>query len=121
VADIEPLDQDEQPSKKSGFRAWHLGPLAVGGAVLLVVLVLLVRTNDLDGRPNTVQTRERFAPGSCVLVTPTADGDSQVTEVPCTGANNGTVVSRVPFPQPCPFQTHNVALVADQSSLCLRR
>jgi len=125
VAEIEPIgddaDDDAKSSSKSRFKTWHLGPLAAGAAVLIVVLTLLVRTNNLDDRPNTVQTRERYAPGSCVLVAPLANGDNQVTEVPCTVANNGKVVSRVPFPQPCPLQTHNIALVSEQVSLCLQR
>ena len=88
---------------------------------MAVLLVLLARTNNLDDRPSVVQTRERYAPGSCVIVSAGTNGDPQVSEAPCGAANSRKVASKIEFPKSCPSQTVNVVLVPNQMSLCLYR
>ncbi|MBI2705698.1 MAG: J domain-containing protein [Actinobacteria bacterium] len=120
VADVEPLDEaTDEPATQARRQRWHLGPLAIGGVVLIAVLVLLLRTNNYDDRPNTVQTRERFAPGVCVLVVPGENGEARPTEVPCSAPRTGKVRLKVEFPRQCPMQTVNVVIAAEQMSLCL--
>jgi len=80
-----------------------------------------VATAYASTRPKdvSVQTKERFAQGSCVIVTFDGAGDKVAEEVPCTGRSSGRVVARVDFPRPCPLGTVAVPFPADKLSLCL--
>lgn len=120
VAEIEPVDESEDEPEATRWRAWYLGPLAIGAAVLVLVLVLLWRTNNYDDRPNTVQTRERLGEGACVSVS-NVDGEQTAYEVPCSSPNSGKVVAKVEFPKSCPQHTVNVVLIREKVSLCLQR
>ncbi len=102
-------------------RPLRLGPL-VFGAVLIVCLVVVAfvvgvpKSDDGDVR---VETRERFAVGACVLVSPSEVGLVPV-EVPCSTPDASRIVSRVDFPRPCPLGTTLVRVPGEDVALCLR-
>jgi hypothetical protein len=120
VAEIEPLDEQAEQAAASRKRG-KLAPLAVGAALLGVVVVFLIRTNNLDDRPTVIQTRERYPVGSCVVVDDVTSTDPHIQEISCNGPNSGRVVAKVELPRPCPLQTVNVVLLRDGQSLCLQR
>ena len=48
-------------------------------------------------------------------------GDPVVVAVACTAPNDGRIVAVVKVPLPCPPQSVNIPLLAENRSLCLRR
>jgi hypothetical protein len=100
----------------------RLGPVIFG--VVLIACLLLVAF--VAGVPRSssenemrVETRERFAVGSCVLVAPSEVGLLPV-EVPCSTPDASRVVSRVDFPRPCPLGTTLVRVPGENIGLCLQ-
>lgn len=117
VADVEPVRPAAAPAATRGWFRQFLPVLVILGTLVVV----LVATAYASTRPKdvSVQTKERFAAGSCVIVTFDAAGEKVADEVPCSGRTSGRVVAKVDFPRPCPLGTVAVPFPADKVSLCL--
>ena len=117
MADVEPVRPAAAPASTRGWFRQFLPVLVILGTLVVV----LVATAYASTRPKdvSVQTKERFAAGSCVIVTFDAAGEKVADEVPCSGRTSGRVVAKVDFPRPCPLGTVAVPFPADKVSLCL--
>lgn len=117
VADVEPVTTSAPASTTGWFRQFL--PVLV---ILGLLVVVLVATAYASSRPRdvNVQTRERFAPGTCVLVSLDEAGRQTVDEVDCIGRNSGRVVAKVDQPRPCPATSAYVAVPGETVALCLQ-
>ncbi|MCX7620339.1 MAG: J domain-containing protein [Acidimicrobiales bacterium] len=100
----------------------RFGPVVFG--IVLIACLLIVAF--IAGVPNSttddelqVETRERFAIGSCVVVSPSEVGLVPI-EVPCSTSGASRIVSRVDYPRPCPLGTTLVRIPGEQLALCLQ-
>jgi hypothetical protein len=119
VAEIEPIDETDLATTHRR-RTVSLGPLAVGAAILILVLLVLTRIGT-DRADVTIQTRERYPPSSCVSIERSDDGHNTAAEVPCNGNHTGRVVDKVEPGSSCPPHTEYTALDALDLVLCLQR
>lgn len=117
VADVEPVTSSA-PAPTTGW-FWQFLPVLV---ILGLLAVVLVVTAYAASRPRdvNVQTKERFAPGTCVLVSLDEAGRQAVDEVDCIGRNSGRVVAKVDQPRPCPANSAYVAVPGEKVALCLQ-
>lgn len=117
VADIEPVTSSAPASTTGWFRQFL--PVLVVLGLLVVVLVGIAYATSRP-RDVNVQTKERFAPGTCVLVSLDEAGRQAVDEVDCIGRNSGRVVAKVDQPRPCPPNSAYVAVPGEKVALCLQ-
>ncbi len=91
--------------------------MVVIGVVFVLVLIVTAyaaHKHDPTTTPVQVQT-DHFAVGSCVAVT---SGPTALT-VPCDQPHTGVIAATTDYPRPCPSGTDAVALVDEQTTLCL--
>jgi hypothetical protein len=117
VADVEPVTASA-PATTSGWFRQFLPVLVVLGVLVAVLVGFAFATSR--PRDVSVQTKERFAPGTCVLVSLDEAGRQVVDEVDCIGRNSGRVVAKVDQPRPCPANSANVAVPGEKVALCLQ-
>lgn len=101
-------------ARRPGWQA-HPVEVIVVVLVLLVVVVALAATGSQQD-PEGVDTTERFAPGSCVQVTPTPG----LVEATCDQPGAVVVLGSEPFPRPCPAGSQAVVLLEEQRSVCIQ-
>jgi hypothetical protein len=100
----------------------HALPLVIGGALLLLAIIASAYAATRPDESIGVQTRERFARGSCVVIrNPDDDATRTATEVPCSDPHDFRVTVRVDIPVSCPPNTVNIPLFGERISLCVTR
>lgn len=120
----EPAGRDDT-DQRGGCGVFLVVTAALMGVVLLIALAVAW---SVSGAPESVvvRTREKYAVGTCVLVTPSEDQDAgsvAIEEVPCTGPGprSGKVQAKVPLPLTCPRGSAAIVLPADELSLCVAK
>ena len=139
-----PASMASRPTADDGETVGGCGIFLVLSVVLVITVLAIgvVVAVFSSSEPATVEvrTRERFATGTCVLVSPrgsaaqgggasgagapaSAGGnDVDVEEVPCTAAEvSGKVAAKVSLPLPCPRDSAAVVFATDNQSICIVR
>lgn len=133
VADLAPAgegedDDDDDLGARRARRWWKYAPVIVGGVVVGVILVVTAIATRVDNSALKVDTVEQFGNGTCVeivsdpsLGTPVAGAEDRkaARTVPCGLPNDGRIIGRATFPQPCPDGSRALVLVEAKESLCL--
>ncbi len=141
-----PAPMTSRPAADDGETAGGCGTFLVLSVVFVAAVFVIGIAVAIfsSGDPATVEvrTRERFAPGTCVLVSPrgsmgsggasgsagaampasAAGNDVDVEEVACTAAAvSGKVTAKVAIPLPCPGEAAAVVFAADNQTVCIIR